>query len=250
MIPRVRSFIAIALLGSLPGTTHAQSIGDLWAAEALLSTHIGGLTPLMSPAMIRRTLNGAQLGLRYGLRDQPGQRTHTVAGSGIFAMGLNSSVTFTAGVADAECNGCTPALLLGIGADMRVFERGDMLSAGSIFTLAVSGDVGYARINPSELDGLGIGIGAPMTLVFGADRASWRLTTFFAPVFGIGQVSGLTCPSIGPCDGRESGTRILLGGGVGLWSPMSSISASLGINQVMVDEARPVYGVSVVIGGR
>jgi hypothetical protein len=165
-------------------------------------------------------------------------------------MGLNSSVAFTAGVADADCNGCSPALLLGIGADMRVYERGDVLSVGSIFTLAVSGDVGYAEVKPTDSDALGLGIGAPMTLVFGADRSGWRLTSFFTPVFGIGRLNGLVCPGIGPCDESASGTRILLGGGVGLWSPLSSVSASLGINQVMADEARPVYGVSVVIGGR
>ena len=242
--------IAIAVLAAPARLLVAQTVGTMAAAEALQASHIGALTPLMTPAMIRRTLDGAQLGVRYGLRDQPGTRTHTVAGSGIFAMGLNSSATMTAGVADSDCAGCSPALLLGVGADMRVYERGDVLSVGSIFTVAVSGDVGYARIKPSDSDALGLGVGAPITLVFGADRAGWRLTSFVTPSFGIGRVNGLVCLQIGPCEENASGTRIVLGGGIGLWSPLSSVSASLGINQVMVAEARPVYGVSVVIGGR
>jgi hypothetical protein len=251
MAKRLHPFCVVAALASFHTTAQAQSVGDVAAAGALQASHIGALTPLMSPAMIRRTLNGAQLGLRYGLRDEPGLRTHSVAGTGIFAMGLNSSVAITAGVADADCmDGCSPALLLGIGADMRVFERGDVLTRGSIFTLVVSGDVGYAEIKPSDNDALGLGIGAPMTLVLGADRAGWRLTSFFTPVFGIGQLNGLICPDFGPCNDSASGTRIVLGGGVGLWSPMSSVSASVGINQVMADAARPVFGVSVVIGGR
>lgn len=240
-----------AALASLPCIATGQTPDGFAAVTALQASHIGALTPLMTPAMVRRTLNGAQLGLRYGLHDQPGLRTHSVAGSGIFAMGLNSSVAITAGVSDADCDvGCSPALLLGIGADMRVFQRGDVLSAGSIFTLAVSGDVGYAEVKPDDSDALGLGVGAPMTLIFGADRAGWRLTSFFTPVFGIGQLNGFICPGLGPCDGSASGTRILLGGGVGLWSPTSSVSASIGINQAMADQARPVYGVSVVIGGR
>lgn len=249
MISYSRSLVMFAAL-VLPCDVSAQTVEDFAAAEALQASHIGALTPIMTPAMIRRTLNGAQLGLRYGLRDQPGLRTHSVAGSGIFAMGLNSSVAITAGVADTDCNGCSPALLLGVGADMRVFERGDVLSAGSIFTLAVSGDVGYAEVKPADSDALALGVGVPATLVFGADRAGWRLTSFFTPVFGIGRLNGLICPGIGPCDDSASGTRILLGGGIGLWSPTSSVSASIGINQVIADEARPVYGVSVVIGGR
>ena len=231
----------------------AQDFSHRAAAQALSATHIGGLTPLMTPSMIRRTLNGAQLGVRYGLREEPGRgtRMHMVAGSAIFAVGLQSSVALTAGTSDAECTNCTPAIVLGLGGDMRVFERGDLLVAGSSFTVAVNGDFGYARQSLADNQSvIALGVGAPMTLVLGADRQGMRVATFFTPVFGVGQLNDLVCLGGPPCDTTESGTRILLGGGIGIWNPLSSISASLGINQVMIGGAHPVFGVSVVVGGR
>jgi hypothetical protein len=249
MARRVALFLLLSVWIVSPA--FAQSLGGRAAAQALSATHIGGLTPLMTPSMIRRTLNGAQLGVRYGLREESATRIHTVAGSAIFAVGLQSSVALTAGTSDAECANCSPAIVLGLGGDMRVFERGDFLVGGSNFTLAVNGDFGYAKQSIVDNQSvIALGVGAPMTLVFGADRQGMRVVTFFTPVFGVGQMNDLVCFGGPPCDDTESGTRILLGGGVGIWSPLSSISASIGVNQVMIDQARPVFGVSVVVGGR
>jgi hypothetical protein len=245
MMPRTRLGLVLLLV---PAAVLAQSTGDQNAFTALSGTHIGALTPLMSPAMIRRTLNGSQLAIRYGLRDEPGIRSHAIAGTALFAVGLESSVALTAGVADADCATCSPKLLLGAGGDMRIFERGDVLAAGSSFTLAVSGDIGYGQ-PPSVEHAFALGVGAPATLVFGATREGMRVATFFTPVFGIGNISA-GCPVIPGAQCENSGTRFVLGGGIGLWNPLSSVSASLGVNQVMLTNARPVFGVNVILGGR
>src|SRR5688572_8081620 len=240
MARRIAVFLLLPVWTASPA--FAQGFGNRAAAQALSATHIGGLTPLMTPSMIRRTLNGAQLGVRYSLREERGTRLHTVAGSAIFAVGLQSSVALTAGTSDAECANCTPAIVLGLGGDMRVFERGDFLVTGSSFTVAVNGDFGYARQSLADNQSvIALGVGAPMTLVLGADRQGMRVVTFFTPVFGVGQLNDLICLGGPPCDTTESGTRMLLGGGIGIWSPLSSISASLGINQVMIDGAHPVF---------
>lgn len=226
----------------------AQSAGDRSAFTALRASHIGALTPLMTPAMISRSLNGAQLGIRYGLRDEGGIRSQALAGSALFGVGLQSSVALTAGVADADCGNCSPELMLGVGGDMRVFERGDVVASGSSFTIAVSGDVGYAQPRAVE-HAVALGVGAPTTLVLGATREGMRIATYFTPVFGIGNVSA-GCPTIPGSVCENSGTRVVLGGGVGVWNPLSSISASIGINHVMMNRTRPVFGVNVIIGGR
>lgn len=235
-----------AALLVLPALSVAQS-GDERALIALRATHLGALTPLTTPAMLSRRLNGVQLGLRYGWREEVGITTQAVAASGILGVGMASSVTLTAGVSDADCAPCSPALMLGLGGDMRVFEAGDVMAGGSSLSVAVSGDLAYAQLKPSDETGIALGIGAPVTLTFAATPEGIRFAPFFTPIFGVGSTT-FGCPALVDCE--ESGTRFVLGGGVAVWNPLSSISASLGINHVLADGAKPVYGVSVQLGGR
>lgn len=244
---RLAALLAITLVIGSAGLAPAQT-GDERAFIALRATHIGALTPMMTPAMISRRLNGAQLGIRYGLRDEAGLRTQSVAGSGIIGVGMSSSVSLTAGVSDADCFGCSPAMLLGFGGDVRVFEAGDAFVSGSTLSIAVGGDLGYAQLKPGDASVLALGVSAPVTLVLGATQEGMRIAPYFTPVFGIGSTS-TGCPTnLTPCE--ESGTRWVLGGGIGVWNPLSSIAVSIGVNQVVFSSARPVLGVNVQIGGR
>jgi len=235
-----------ALVAGVTLPAGAQTNSELRAFSALRVSHVGALTPIMTPAMLHRTLNGAQLGLRYGLRDELGVRTQSVAASALFGLGLQSSVTATGGFSDADCVDCTPALMLGVGGDMRLYEGGDVVGGGSSLSVGVSGDIGFAQLKPDEA--WVIGVGAPIALSLGSGgREGLRFVAFTTPMFGVGQTS-TPCPGIMTCD--QSGTRWVLGGGLGVWNPMSSVSASIGINQVMLSGAKPVFGVNVAFGGR
>ena len=235
--------ISLALAAELPAQTGSDN-----AFVALRGTHIGALTPLITPAMISRRLNGAQLGLRYGFREEFGLSTQAVALSGIFGIGLSSSVALTAGVTDADCFSCSPALMLGLGGDMRVYESGGV-SGGPTMSIAVSGDIGYAQLKPGDNTAVGLGVGAPVTLTFGAStEGGMRFAPFVTPLFGIGAISA-DCPVVGGCP-DESGTRWMLGGGIGVWNPLTSVSASVGVNHIFFESSRPVFGVNVQIGGR
>ena len=222
------------------------TVGDQRAFVALRASHLGAVTPMLTPAMLGRTLNGGQLGLRYGLRDEAGVRTQAVAGSASFGLGLQSGMTLTAGVTDADCVDCTPAMLLGIGGDMRIYQGADVMGDGSSLTLGVSGEFGFAQLKPNH--GFVLGVGAPIALSLGGGgREGLRVVPYFTPMFGIGQTSA-PCPGLMVCD--QSGTRWVLGGGIGVWNPISSVSASLGINHVVLSGAKPVFGVNVAFGGR
>lgn len=234
--------LSLAALVPLPAQTSIER-----AFVAIRSSHIGALTPMMTPAMLSRRLNGAQLGLRYSFRDETGVKTQAIAGSGVFAVGMASSVAVTAGVTDADCIQCDPGLMIGVGGDMRVFESGSA-SGGGALTVAVSGDVGYSRLQPVDVSATAIGIGAPVTLTLGGMATGPRFAAFLTPVFGIGSTSWGCEFSLGDC--RESDTRMVLGGGIGVWNPTSSISASVGFNHVFLTDAKPVFGVNVQIGGR
>jgi len=230
----------------LPVPLAAQS-GDTRALIAIRATHLGALTPLVTPAMLSRRLNGMQLGLRYGWREEEGIGIQALALSGILGLGMASSVAVTAGLSDADCAECSPALMLGFGGDMRVIELGDLVTGGSSLTMAVSGDFGYAQLKPSDESGVALGIGAPITLTFAAAADGLRFAPFLTPLFGVGSTS-LGCSGLTSCE--ESGIRFVLGGGVAVWNPLSFLSASLAVNHVFAEDAQPVYGVSVQLGGR
>jgi hypothetical protein len=240
----------VVCLVSPPNIANAQtSLGDSRAFAALRSSHVGSLTPLLTPAMISRQLNGAQLAIRYGRRDERNVRTQAIAASAVFGIGLQSSATFTAGALDADCTSCSPALLLGIGGDMRVAEFGDIMGGGSQLSVAVSGDLGYAQLKPGDDYAATLAVGAPITLsLSGGGREALRIAPYFTPVFGVGETSTPCMNTASTCD--KSGMRWVLGGGVGVWNRTSSVSASLGVNQVVLSGARPVFGLNVIFGGR
>jgi hypothetical protein len=237
--------LPLALLLSAAPPLLAQG-GDERALVALRATHIGSLTPLITPAMISRRLNGVQLGIRYGLRDEAGIQRHTVAASGIFGAGMASSLALTAGA--THCDGCgTAGIVIGLGGDMRIVERGEFLGAGSTLTVAVSGEMGYAQMRLEDDDALTLAVGAPITLTFGATTEGMRIAPFFTPLFAVGQ-SG-QCPLSDPSCER-SGQRWVVGGGIGVWNPLTNVSATIGVNHVVAENARPVFGVNVILGGR
>lgn len=240
--------VAIVLLVATPvvSAVAQTSPGQQRAFMALRASPIGALIPMLTPAMLSRTLNGAQLGIRYGLRDEGGVKTQSVAGSALFGLGIQSSMTLTAGVSDADCFNCTPALLLGVAGDMRLYEGGDVAGGGSSLSVGVSGELGFAQLKPTEAFVLGIGAPIAMSLG-GGGREGLRFVPYFTPTFGIGQTNA-PCAALMVCE--QSGTRWVLGGGIGVWNPISSVSASLGINQVMLTGAKPVFGVNVTFGGR
>ena len=234
-------------IASAPGVARAQEVTE-WAGAAIAASPIGALTPLMSPSMIGRSLDGAQLALRYGLEwvtDTP-VSPYGLAATGIFALGLKSTVSITAGLRDANCDGCHARLMLGAAGDMRVYETSEFVGNGSGIALSVSGEVGYGSAFGEE-DAFALGVGTPLTFSFATgDRDALRIAPFIVPVFGVGQTS---CPA-GLPDCGQSGSRLVLGGGVAVWNPMTNISASVGFNRVMQEGEKTIYGVNIVLGGR
>ena len=84
-----------------------------------------------------------------------------------------------------------------------------------------------------------------MLTIAGGGTVGMRIVPYFTPMLGIGTLStDCLTPGCG-----NSGTRWVMGGGIGLWNPTTSISATVGLNKVMLDGAPTTFGVNVVIGG-
>lgn len=248
-----RTLVMVVTLIGTSAAPHllAQTTGDVNAFAALRRTPIGALTPLVTPAMSERRLNGAQLGLRYGFSSDNNVHTQAFAATAMMAPNLSSTFTLTAGVLTSDCTSCSASLMLGVGGDVRVYEGGDAASGGSL-TLAISGDAGFARLRQIDANAVALAVGLPLTLSFPTGGAQGlHVSPYFTPGFGIGALR-LDCTTLngglGNCD--TSGTRWLMGGGVGVWNPTTNVSASLGVNRVMLEGAETVYGINVVIGGR
>ena len=199
----------------------------------------------MTPAMVSRQLGSGQLGIRYGFRNQ--DEFQAFAATGVLSPGLRSTVSLTGGVTDANCIGCDIAVLAGLGVDYRVFDAGDPMGKGTSLTIALGGDAGYARVKPGDEDAWTFGIGAPITLSFAlGGQEGLHLVPYFTPVFGYGSTSG-PCLLVVDCD--KSGTRWVLGGGVGLWNPLSIVSVSVGVNQVMQSGGgKMLVGINAMVG--
>lgn len=245
---RLRAFALVPALASAISAAGAQEQSRQFRAfTALNASELGALSPLMTPSMTQRKLNGVQWALRYGVRDSSNIVSSSVAGTVIFEIGMAASVYGTVGVRNVACEaGCDPRALAGGGADMRVYQRGGIINGGSAFTVALSATGGYANLKHDNA--WVFGVGAPIALSYATGgKEGLRVVPYFRPVFGVGQTD-VPCLVNENC--AQSGTRWVMGGGVGVWNPMSNFSASIGISQVVFDGSHPLYGVSVIYGGR
>ncbi|HEU4995045.1 MAG TPA: hypothetical protein VFT29_09495 [Gemmatimonadaceae bacterium] len=245
---RLRAFALVPALASAISAAGAQEQrGEFRAFTALNASELGALSPLMTPSMTQRKLNGAQYSLRYGVRDSMDIVSSSVAATVLLEIGMAASVYGTVGVRNVACEaGCEPQALAGIGGDMRLYQLGDVINRGSALTVAISGTAGYADLTHDNA--WVFGVGAPIAVSFATGgKEGLRVVPYFRPLFGVGQTDA-PCLVDNDCD--RSGTRWVLGGGVGVWNPMSNFSASIGISQVVFHNSHPLYGVNVTYGGR
>src|SRR5262245_27241862 len=129
---KLRAFALVPALASAMSVAAAQEpSGRFRAFTALNASELGALSPMMTPSMTQRKLNGVQWALRYGVRDSNDVVSSSVAGTVLFEIGMAASVYGTVGVRNVACEaGCEPQALAGVGGDMRVYQLGDVINRG------------------------------------------------------------------------------------------------------------------------
>lgn len=219
------------------------------AYSALVSTPVGGLPPLATSTIAGTALASPLLTLRYGFVSDvraalanPGvagtRSVGQLAASLTLPVTLGSTISATvgAGTGNAFVRRSSPTGSLA--ADVRLLERRfGQADSPMRLTVGVNGEVGAAR---SVVAG---SIGVPVGFVLGAEGQGTRFVPFITPAFGITRTTGVSY------DFGES-ARFLVGGGMGVTSPIRTVSASLGFQYVLLDRAVPQVGVAVSIGGR
>jgi hypothetical protein len=219
----------------------APTAGDVAAWSALLGTPAGALAPVVTPTMVGAPLRSAQIVFRYGHLGggRVSASLHDFGVTALLPAGTGATLSLTGGFIHPDCNGCDNQLMLSVGGDMSLYSSplGPSSDAGRL-TIALNGELGYGR--PSGGNLIAGTVGLPFALVLGS--GPMRLVPFVAPAFGFGSSS--------ESGSSVSGTRFLLGGGVGLHNPESNVSLHAGFQQIFITDAKMLFGLGLSIGGR
>jgi hypothetical protein len=258
--------LLLRLLVSVP--LAAQTTDELATYAALVGTPQGGLPPLMTHTISGAAQRSPQFAMRYGYVSnvlspfqekfmdpqdgRPQRSLNQYAATVLLPLGLGSTVSLSAGGVSMHCDECHTYLTVSGAGDYRFFERAfGAAQDGSRVTFGVNGELAYGR---AKAGGLLSGnvvtgtVGAPVgVIVRTGGTTGMRIVSFLTPALGFANVSGGEGAGGTPA---SSGTRFMLGGGVGVFNPESNIQVSIGLQQVFINSADTQIGLSISLGGR
>lgn len=237
----VRFFAALAPLASLAFAepVAAQDVGDLAAFFGLITTPVGSLPPLPPPAPVTDDRPAPpRFDLRYGRWEIDGADVaqHTVgAGARFNAGGGQGSLT----AAFTTCDGCDGTL--GLGLDLTAALVRPTGGQTSAFSVGLRPALGVARgLGDGDFTAFSASLGLPLGLHVRSTGGA-EFVPYLIPGFGFGRVSG---------DGdAESGTRFMLGGGVGVANLSGALGVHVGFQKIFLEEAPTQFGLGLTFGG-
>jgi hypothetical protein len=228
-----RAIAAIATLvwsGAPASDARAQDEGDVAAYVALLFSPPGAFSPFPTRTMLGEA--GTDITLRYGRFDIFDASTNNFA----LTWGRGSpraSFAATAGFLNPDCDDCDGHFLAAIGGDVRMHASAVGRDAGAMtFRVGLSGEVGFAK--PEDGTVWSATAGLPLTLVVGGTQGL-RLAPFLTPGIGFGHISD--------GDFSESGTRAMLGGGMGILG-QGGLTLTIGFQKIFIDEGETTLGIN------
>jgi hypothetical protein len=165
--------------------------------------------------------------------------------TGIIPLGLGGTVSLTGGVSNERCTtGCSGARYMGsVAGDYRLFRTGVGVPDEAMrLTVGVNGEVGIGSPESGLTETASFGV--PLALGFGRPDAT-RVIPYITPSIAL-------IASGGGSSGNPSvrAGRGLLGGGVALFNPKSSLGASIGFQYVFATKTEMQIGVALSLGGR
>lgn len=216
---------------------NGPSQGDLAAYAALISTPSGAFAPLFTSTMAGIATTAPRFALRYGHIDESGVSVHDLGATVVIPASTNATLQLSGGVAHPSCNGCDNQLMLSLGGDMNLYSAplGSRPSDGRV-TVGLSGELGYGKVNDvSFVSGT---VGLPFALPIGSGPL--KFAPYVVPAFGVGRT--------GANGTSDNGSRFMLGGGVGLFNPESSVSLSAGFQNIFINGGNMVFGIALSFG--
>ena len=231
--------LAALAVGVLARPAAAQDIGDVAAFLGLVTTPVGSLPPLPPPPPVAVDRAAPpRFHLRYGRWkfDGDDDAQHTIGAGARFAAGGGQG---TLSAAYTTCDGCDG--ILGLGLDVTAALVRPTGGQASAFSVGVRPGLGVARgLGDDDFTAFSASLGLPLGLhVRSAGGAEF--VPYLVPGFGFGRVSG---------DGdAESGTRFMLGGGVGVANLSGALGVHVGFQRIFLEDAPTQFGVGLSLGG-
>jgi hypothetical protein len=228
----------------------AQTLEEVAAYEALIRTPAAAVTPIATRTMMDVLQNGASFAVRYG--HVPGgflsQQFDNFAVTAVLPAGLGSAFSLTAGTSYQSCytSGCGTEgskLMASVGGEMRVWASSmDRTARSPRITATVNGELGYGDGDFGRyISGY---VGLPIALVPpAAASGGMRFVPYITPGFGFAERTG-------SATAKATGSHYLVGGGVGIFNAESNVSVDLGFQYVATRQAKTMFGLGVMLGGK
>lgn len=223
------SCLAVAMLVAPLARAHSQNASAGYIA--LASTPTAGVAPVAKQWMLFVPPEGIGAETQWGHVFGSGGSVDTFTGGVTlpFAAG-HGDVSLSIGSLRVSCHSsdCGGYFVASSAVEGRAFQS---QIGGATFTLGLSGRIGFA--NPSDASVWSASATAPLSLAIGSSSGV-QFVPFLSPGFGWGHVA--------ESGDSESGTRLLLGGGLGAISTKSGVGFTVGAQKVFIDGGKMVFG--------
>jgi len=234
----MRRIMAIVILTTLIAqvrSARAQGDDSGIGYFALIFTPPGGIAPVARQWMLSDPSTKISFDANWGHLPVDNSSINMFTGGVTFPTDSGKAdFGLSAGYGMLNCSGCFGTFVLGAEYEGRVMQSS---GTNGTFTLGLDGRLGLGRTSLSggATTYLSASAGMPLSLAFGRGDAM-RIVPFLTPAVGIGHVGS----SLG-----ETGVRLLVGGGVGILSQPSGIGATLGVQRVLIDGGKFLFGLGV-----
>lgn len=230
------------------------------ACLAATTTPFGALPAQLPGSLLGRSVTGIGVNFRFGSMDEEGDAGRRNFGIGIEIPAGRSSIGITGGFVDYTCDvpdeqiKCNSAIMAGgqfstplVTNPIGTGDSGQSFVVGLTASLGFStGDVVEGTLFGETFElgarGLSVGVGLPLALV--ARSGTITITPYIEPAFFWGQTKLDVSGSIGSEDDTESGTGLMVGGGIS-FGFASGLSFDVGIKKVMIEEAKALIGLGL-----
>jgi len=247
---------SLVLAACLATTARAQSLGSAPGYIdylSLLGTPVASLPPLATYTLFGVAQRTPQLVARYGFVSDMarplappsgGHEAHSLDSfglTGVLPVGLDGTVTLTAGLSNQRCGGCSgSAFMAAIGGDHRLTSISIDAASATRLTVAANGEIGVGH--PATGVTWSAAVGLPLALALGPTTGT-SIIPFVTP----GLAGFVTHDATG---GSRAAMRLMVGAGAALFNPKSALGASVGFQYVFVDKTELQFGVALSLGGR
>jgi hypothetical protein len=212
----------------------AQDASDAAAFLGMTTTPYGALPAVVSPLMTGT--KGHVWDFRYGRwsDDASDVTMNTYGIGGNFALGATGRIGIDAGY--QNCEDCDATIMLGVdySRNLVTHKLGAAANASSLI-VGIRPALGYGKLEGGT--SLSLTAEFPISMSFRVGQRT-NMVPFLSPALGWGRVS--------PDDfDAESGTKPVLGGGVGFTNVVGNIGLNVGFRKFFIDEAPTQWGLGM-----